>query len=53
LYVSGRGQTEDADNLESENLMERDQLGLSYNITMYHTERIWGLGLDSCGSEYG
>jgi len=50
-YVSGRRQTKYADKLESNNLMERDQLGLSYNIRMCHAERIWRSGIDSCGSE--
>jgi hypothetical protein len=41
-YVSGRGQTEDNDNLQSKNMMERDQLGLSYNIRICHTEGEYG-----------
>jgi len=41
-YVSGTGQTGDADNLETKNMMERDQLGLSYNIRMCNTEGEYG-----------
>jgi hypothetical protein len=41
-YVSGRGQKEDSDNLETKNIMERDQLGLSYNIRMCNTEGEYG-----------
>jgi len=45
-YVSGRGHTEYADKRGSKNLMERDQLELSYNNRMCHTEREYGgLGL--------
>ena len=41
-YVSGTGQTGDADKFETKNMMERDQLGLSYNIRMCHTEGEYG-----------